>query len=222
MNNLSLVCTADTHFPIEPHRFPTGDVLILAGDFLYSGSEREWYPRLEALKAVRPKYREVLFVPGNHDLFFQHYAGPCIAELRAADIRALTPTKPTHEIDGVKFGGSPWVTGLPNWAYNATEEAVWAYLEGLGRVDVLISHSPPKAVLDSNGKGSYGTTAIRKYLHKYQPPLIVCGHVQEGYGTKTVDRTLVVNAAHCNYKYNQTNNPIVVTIDSKPATTVSV
>lgn len=215
---MRIVATADTHFPIYQDMehglaplLPDGDVLVIAGDFMYSGSEREWYPRVEALASIT-KYKHKLLVPGNHDLFFQHYAGPCLQEMRKAGVQCLTPTGPTHTIDGIRFGGCPFVTNLPNWAYNSDEDSIWGYLDSLGRVDVMIAHSPPRGVLDSDGKGNYGTGALRKYVARFQPEIVICGHVHEGYGSTTIGRTAVYNAAMCNGSYQQVNAAHVIEV----------
>ncbi len=215
---MKIVATADTHFPIYQDMeyggqplLPDGDVLVIAGDFMYSGTEREWYPRVNGLKRIT-KYQHKLLVPGNHDLFFQHYAGPCMQEMRAAGVHCLTPTGPKVEIEGIRFGGCPFVTNLPNWAYNADEDTIWGYLDSLGRVDVMIAHSPPRGVLDSDGRGQYGTGAMRKYIAKYEPEIVICGHVHEGYGTQVIGRTHVYNAAMCNADYVQANPAHVIEV----------
>lgn len=209
---MKIVATSDTHFPLDKEElFPDGDVLVIAGDVLYAGNIREWYPFLESLgNPWIQKYKHKLFVPGNHDLFFQHYAGPCLGEMRDKGFFCLTPTRPRTDINGVSFGGSPYVTGLPNWAYNTDEGALWRYLDSIGRVDVMITHAPPRGVLDSDGKGSYGTKAMRTYLSKFQPEILICGHVHEEYGTRVIGRTHVYNACMCNGNYKQVNVPHVI------------
>lgn len=211
-----LVATADTHFRFDQDLeyrgvplFPDGDIFILAGDFMYSGTEREWYKRVESLASLT-KYKHKLLVPGNHDLFFQHYAGPCMQEMRKAGVHCLTPTGPKTEIDGIRFGGCPFVTNLPNWAYNADEDRIWQYLDSLGRVDVMIAHAPPKGVLDSDGRGNYGTQALRRYIAKYEPEIVICGHVHEEYGTKVIGRTHVYNVAMCDGNYTMANPAMVI------------
>lgn len=177
---------------------------------MYVGNEAEWYPRLEAFAALPHKHK--IFVPGNHDRYFELYPGPCIQEMKKRGIEALTPTRPRTEIEGVTFGGLPFVKDLENWAYNSTEENIAAYLEHLTRVDVLISHSPPAGVMDGDGRGHYGLKALRRYVAGYQPKILICGHVHEGYGTKVVHRTHCYNAAMCNANYDQVNAPHVIEV----------
>ncbi|MEM0332077.1 MAG: metallophosphoesterase [Archaeoglobaceae archaeon] len=47
--------------------------------------------------------------------------------------------------------------------------------------DVLLSHCPPKGVLDLTNKGiNAGCEAIRKHAKKFK--LIICGHIHEAFG----------------------------------------
>lgn len=203
---MKLIATSDTHFAFSQELIPSGDVFVHAGDFMYSGYPGEWYPILESFRRTPHKHK--LLVPGNHDIFFQGFTGPCLQEMREAGVYCLTPTKPKTEIDGVRFGGCPFVTNLPNWAYNADENFIWDYLDDLGRVDVLICHSPPAGILD--GK-NYGVKAIRKYIHKYEPEVVICGHVHENGGEKRkVGKTQVYNVAMTNTDYQQVTPATVI------------
>ena len=207
---MRIVATSDTHYPIPREMIPDGDVFILAGDMMYTGFVDEWQPRLDAIAALPHKHK--LFVPGNHDIWFQQFAGPCIGQMKAAGITPLTETKPLITIDEVRFGGCPFVTGLPNWAYNSTEDFIHEYLEDMGRVDVLICHSPPSGIMDSDGKGRYGVVAIRRYKKRFEPEVMICGHVHEGYGAEQHGRTFVYNASLCDGDYKQVNPPHIIEV----------
>lgn len=209
---MKIAATSDTHFPLDnPDLFPDADVLVIAGDVLYAGNMKEWYPFLQSLESPHiQKYEHILFTPGNHDIFFQQYAGPCLQELRARRVHALTPTGPCVTIDGVRFAGCPFVTNLPNWAYNTDEDSLWGYLDSIGRRDVMIAHSPARGVLDSDGKGHYGTGAMRKYLAKFEPEILICGHVHEAHGSTTIGRTHVYNVSMCDGNYKQVNPATVI------------
>jgi Icc-related predicted phosphoesterase len=210
---MRLVATADTHFPVDPELIPDGDVFVLAGDFMYSGYIGEWYPRLDAIAALPHEHKIV--VCGNHDIHVQNYAGPALAEMRKAGIRVLGfPSKMSPKMDlpnGMTMGGSPFVHNLPGWAFNNDETAVWAYLDDMGRVDILVSHSPPRGLLDrgTGHGGHFGMAALRKYINRFQPDMFICGHVHEGYGTVKEGRTLVANVAHCDLDYKTVNPPMV-------------
>lgn len=211
---MKLVATADTHFHIDPATIPAGDVFVLAGDFMYSGYLSEWHSRVEALSKLPHPLKIV--VGGNHDRHLELYAGPALAELRNAGVTVVGPPsrKYGYKIElpnGMTLGGCPYVTNLGGWAFNSDEDAIWGHLDTMGRVDILVSHSPPKALLDrghGNG-GHFGLQALRKYMVKFQPKMIICGHVHEGYGHIKSDGVDVYNVAHCDLDYKMVNPPMV-------------
>ena len=61
---------------------------------------------------------------------------------------------------------------------------------------VLISHSPPKGILDISSDGRrLGSTALRDAIINKNPLLVVCGHIHASAGQ--IDRfgeTTVINA----------------------------
>lgn len=214
---MRIVATSDTHFPLSRAKvdIPAGDVFVLAGDFMYSGYLDEWHSRVEALSKL-PHPLKIL-VPGNHDLHIQLFAGPALAELRAAGVTVVgPPSRKYHNKivlpNGMTLGGCPYVSNLPGWAFNVDEDTVWGYLDTMGRVDILVAHSPPRAALDrAAGNGGHcGLQALRKYITRYQPDKLICGHVHEGYGRMMVDRTEVINVSMCNIQYEMVNAPVVL------------
>lgn len=63
------------------------------------------------------------------------------------------------------------------------------------KLDVLVSHHPPKGAVDRTFIGIRGgLTEIRRLLEVYQPKLHLCGHIHESRGTARVGETVVVNA----------------------------
>jgi Icc-related predicted phosphoesterase len=65
----------------------------------------------------------------------------------------------------------------------------------MGRVDVLISHSPPfNTSCDILWDGKHvGSKPLRRYIDRYQPIVVLSGHIHESPGTDTIGKTLVVN-----------------------------
>lgn len=208
--NIRIVATSDVHFPIPARLIPDGDVLILAGDFMYDGTPAEWYKRVEALEALPHKIK--LFVAGNHDFHLERYAGVALQELRKAGVHVIgPPTKSSwYKLEnGMTVLGLPFVTNLDNWAFNRTEEQLDEYLAYQGRADIVISHSPPKGILDGPG---YGAQAYRGYLLRCQPKIWICGHVHTDYGTHYQDGCEFHNVALCNEAYQQVNVPHIIDI----------
>ena len=61
---------------------------------------------------------------------------------------------------------------------------------------VLISHSPPRGVLDMSSDGrSLGSEAVREIIDIKKPELVVCGHIHGSAGrTARLGHTSVINA----------------------------
>jgi uncharacterized protein len=92
------------------------------------------------------------------------------------------------KIDGVPFfglGGGVPVTPLGAWSYDFGEEQASQLLAACPAGAVLVSHSPPKGIVDvsSNGK-SIGSTAVRDAIVWTRPRLVVCGHVHASAGQR--------------------------------------
>jgi Icc-related predicted phosphoesterase len=208
---VKIVATSDTHFAFGV--LPEGDVLIHAGDALYSGNAGEWNKFVESMS--RQPHKEKLYVPGNHDFYPYYYEGPAKAELRSAGVWNLYPKSYTLR-NGWRVIGCPFTSGLHGWAYpQDDQQKIYDYLKSHGRADIVVSHAPPAGVLDRGAHahgGHYGLQALRKYIVEYQPAIVICGHVHEGYGHQKVDRTDVYNVCMCDLDYKQSNKPIIIEI----------
>src|SRR4249919_1383104 len=220
---MKIVLTSDTHFPINPDLVNDGDVLIHAGDLMYSGQADEWYPRLEALKALPHKIK--ILVPGNHDFHIRNYEGSAAAELRAAGIKLLGASRSSTVVEGVKILGLPWVTNLPGWAFNVTEDKLATRLDDLGEVatsaDIIVSHCPPYKILDAcnpderrfKDQRHVGAKAYTTWLSNGVPKAVkhwVVGHIHESYGRTNVHGVEFYNVAMCDGDYKQVNSSMVI------------
>lgn len=161
------------------------DLVIAAGDFANHRQDLAGaMALLDGLKAP------VVMVPGNNE---------SEDELRvAAPDGALVLHGESAEVAGLKLFGIGYaipVTPFKDWSCDLTEEEGAALLAGCGEVDVLITHSPPKGVVDvaSNGM-SLGSTAVLETIKRVQPPLVVCGHIHDCWGQSAqVGGSRVVN-----------------------------
>lgn len=82
----------------------------------------------------------------------------------------------------------------PDELYLEECEAMMTSLRNL-RTDILITHGPPKGVLDEEGGESFGSAALRGVLEKVQPKLHCFGHIHESKGIRTLGNTICSNAA---------------------------
>ena len=59
---------------------------------------------------------------------------------------------------------------------------------------ILLVHVPPYGTkTDRIGKGHVGNKSVRDFIYEYQPLLVVCGHIHEGFGEDRIKKTLIIN-----------------------------
>jgi Icc-related predicted phosphoesterase len=123
-----------------------------------------------------------------------------------------------YEYEGLKFWGSPYSPSFHRqwWAFNADRgneiKSHWDLIPN--DTDVLITHGPPKGILDkclSDGFNA-GCEELNKKINEHQYPISVFGHIHEGYGFHWQNKTLCLNASVLNFDYVLTNKPFLVEI----------
>lgn len=165
------------------------DVVLLGGDLTDFGSPTD-AQRLVARLAEGPA--PVLAVAGNCD--------SAAIERRLAEL-GVSLFQRGVVIGDVGFHG---LSAMPPWRYGMyefSEEELARDLEtGHGQISgaawhVVLSHPPPRArQVDRTVKGeNVGSTALRQFIDRVQPHLVVCGHIHEGRGVEYLGRTAVVN-----------------------------
>ena len=215
---MRIVCLSDTHglHRDMTHPIPDGDVLVFAGDLCGHGEMYEvkafarWMGKLP--------HEHKIVVAGNHDWPFsarripleQQHARAYIEEIAGA----VYLNHEAAQVATLSVFGSPWTPQFGDWAFMyrhdaITAEARWNDVpEGL---DLLITHGPPKGILDRTVRGDFaGCDALRNRAKKARPRLHVFGHIHEAYGTTTENGTQYVNASVCNIRYEPINAPVVV------------
>lgn len=192
-NPIRVVCISDTHnsHRAQPH-LPDGDVLIHAGDLTQSGSLEELDDVLAWL-AAQPHLHK-LFVAGNHDV-----------ACTSPDIRDRTPDGLTYlensaaeiSVRGrtLRVYGSPYTPKHGSWPFQYPRIPPSSFVpSSQGQVndiwssippatDVLITHGPPFAHLDTD---NYGCYALLHSVWRVRPRLHVFGHVHSGRGVERV------------------------------------
>ena len=216
---MRLVVTSDTHHVVLPGTIPDGDVFIHAGDLMQTGYPSDFEAQLPWLAALPHKTK--LFIPGNHDFHLQVYPGPALQQLRSIGVWVVgLPGNDHYDSfklpNGMSLLGVPGVTNLPRWAFNSTEERFWEFMRRKGRHDIIVSHAPPKGILDFvppkgefSGKNA-GVEAFRAYAKHYRPEHWFFGHIHEGYGSSELNGTNFHNVAMCDRNYVHANSPVVL------------
>lgn len=219
---MRIVATSDTHFVPVQGWIPDGDVFIHAGDLMQDGYPSEWQERVDWLESL--PHKKKILVCGNHDFHLQVYPGPALQNLRSAGV--LVVGKPAFRDivelpNGMTLLGLPGVSGMRNWAFNWNPTDLIKYVHSFKgeKVDIVVSHSPLKGLLDWSEQGEGGHAGINEYwtiLRDCKPKVWIHGHIHEAYGHFTVDNngnvTEVYNVAMCNRSYRHQNPPMVIDV----------
>lgn len=147
----------------------------------------------EAKKAISQFSKPVLMVPGNWDStqFLEEFKNYCIHG-KVAEIKGL-------RIAG--YGSANVIPKmLPQTRFVYYDESEFSEFLNQAKPDVILSHMPPKGIVD--GKSKIGSEALRKYLEKQNPKLVVCGHSHD-YGHEQAGKTMVSNAGNLGKYFNQ-------------------
>jgi len=167
-------------------RSSEADAVIAAGDFasVHEGLE-------ETIDALKPIPVPTVLVPGNNETE---------DELRAACEGWESATVlhgQSTEIDGTRFFGlgagipvTPW-----DWSFDLDEQQASERLAACPDGAVLVVHSPPKGHCDTSSSGDHlGSQAILEAIEAKRPPLAVCGHIHEAWGSEDeIGQTQVIN-----------------------------
>lgn len=159
------------------------DLVIGAGDFcnLRRGLA-------EVMDMLSPLAAKAVMVCGNAE---------SAAELQAATRATVLHGAGTRAAGLSLFGLGCAVPPTPfgDWSCDLTEAEAAALLAPMGRVDILVTHAPPKGVADRSSSGrSLGSAAILAAIETMQPRFCLCGHIHDSWGERGhIGATEVIN-----------------------------
>lgn len=209
---MKIVCISDTHnFKIK---IPKCDLVLHAGDMTKQGSEEEYKEFLEWYSEVPATHKVV--IPGNHDFFCQRKETQSIE--MAAQLGVTMLNCSSVDIGGFKIYGYPWQPRFYDWAFNANSDELKRMAAKIPECDILISHGPPKGILDKVKYAEVGQDPHVGDIHllnrilEIKPRLVVTGHIHEASGTLSKDGIQFINASTCNLQYKPVNKPFQITL----------
>lgn len=233
-----IVATSDLHgFLPDPLDIPEADLLIIAGDICpdhpigkreryglndngashqaewLDGEFRRWLDR------VYQRVDRVIGIWGNHDFVGE----PNRFGVEPPNLDMAFLNDETVEIDGLKIHGTPWVPGLPRWAFHGSEEFLKARAESIpSDLDILISHGPPYGTADfvapQFGSLNVGDRALAGALGSLNPELLICGHIHEQYGLhKDENGVHIANVSYVDENYVPGNKPMDFIVEPRSA-----
>ena len=207
------------------------DVLLLAGDVFESTIPAT--PLLSFFDKARNDFgvRRIVMTPGNHDLdiaaqwfrdhrddicdynewqFRRPFCNPDImGRLESAGVDVLIDR--TIDIDGIKIHGSPWSPTFCGWAFMDKDRNLAGRYDGIGNVDIWISHSPPRIygseidIITDPGSDygkQCGSVSLADAIGQVQPRYFLCGHIHSGdHNLLEVGRTKCYNVSHVDEMY---------------------
>ena len=148
------------------------DLVIGAGDF---ANHREDVP--EALNLLTGIKAPFVAVPGNNEsdkeLRDAAHIGTTVLHGEGTEIAGL-------QVFGIGCGipATPW-----SWSFDMSDEEAATILAGCDAADILVTHSPPKGVVDEARPGvHFGSQAIHGAILRIRPKLVFCGHIHESWG----------------------------------------
>lgn len=211
---MKIVAISDTHNLHSRLDIPECDVLIHSGDATNNGTEPEVRAFMEWFGA-QPARRK-LFVPGNHDVLFESEMAfaKSIAVEHGVDVLMGGECA---EIGGYTFCGYQMVPAFGRWAFGLKDmekRILGARMCIPDDVDVLITHAPPKGILDSNRRGTIcGCEGLLIRAFELRPRFHIFGHIHESHGVAYGLHTTFANAASLGARSSHgVNDPIVLRI----------
>ncbi|MEJ2730686.1 MAG: metallophosphoesterase [Deltaproteobacteria bacterium] len=164
------------------------DVVIGAGDFCVA--RRGLDDIIAALSVIK---KPSVLVAGNAESH-EELAEACRSWPTAQVLHGSQTT--LDDVTYYGIGGGIPITPFGAWSWDFSEAEAKKLLQDIRPGGVLISHSPPKGVLDMSSDGrSLGSQAVRDVIGTKNPKLVVCGHIHGSAGRTTrLGSTDVINA----------------------------
>lgn len=221
-----IVMVSDTHRQHHNLDIPKGDVIICAGDITGRGGQSNYLDFIHWYSALPHPFK--ILIVGNHDIGVEGGKIDIDTMCQNNDIIYLQDESYTivNGEDVIKVWGSPVTPQFGyGWAFNRSTtiansmsiEALAKGWEYIGNhwdkipedTDILVTHGPPKGILDEVehfGKiENTGCPVLRKKIESLDSiKLHVFGHIHEGRGIQVMKNPdkIYVNASVLDETYN--------------------
>lgn len=175
------------------------------------------------LESAIPRDCQVVGIAGNHDFVFEK---PFLVPRDLPWTYLKDSLAPLEAAGGLRVWGTPWVPGLPYWAFYGREEALSARADLIPEgLDVLMTHGPPYGAGDyiptsekqRNKYGNFGgehvgDPSLVPIIKERAPKVVVCGHIHEARGVHALpdspsDWDPIYNVAAVNEVYELHKQP---------------
>lgn len=167
-----------------------GDVVLISGDLTHFGHE---FQASNVVSIIKMRNKNVFAVHGNCDYpdvrFFLEKEG---VSLHGRIV----------EYEGIIFTGIGGSLPCPGRTPNEyLEDEIDSILKGIsekipgGSKVIFVSHEPPyNTMCDLTRAGQHvGSRAVRDFIERVKPLLVVCGHIHESRAIDEIGETKIVN-----------------------------
>lgn len=193
------------------------DLLVIGGDITTGGTPEDAQRAIEGWGALVPR---LLAVAGNMD-------SPAI-EARLDQLGVALDQRGVVIGNVGIFGVSAAPISPLRTPYELDEDELARRIDAaFGQVVgcpllIFCPHAPPRdTACDRLPNGEHvGSEAVRRFVEREQPQLVLCGHIHESRGTDRVGRSLIVNpgpAAAGHYAVVDTDAGLAVRLDGSKA-----
>ena len=224
---MKITIISDLHNKYNRIELSGGDLIICCGDVSSMGYSGEIEIFLNWFN--KTNYRYKVFIAGNHDFYFdysreaytrqgaQRWKNPQYTEEDVSKLLSQYPdiiylNDSGCEIEGIKIWGSPITPWFHDWAFNRLRgEDIKTHWDMIPEdTDILITHGPPKGILDQVGDNyeSQGCEHLWNRVLEVNPIIHCFGHIHEGYGAKEFHGINFINASALNHRNVYQNKAI--------------
>lgn len=187
-----------------------GDLLICAGDWTFKGDSTELAEMGHWLEQQCYKYRDIVYIAGNHDWGFERDKHESVGLFPK---KAIYLNDSSVIIQGLKIHGSPIQPEFCNWAFNRFPDEIKAHWDMIPEdADIVVTHGPPKGILDLARGMNVGCPYLLDKIMQVKPKLHIFGHIHEGYGIEVQNGIYFINASLMNRRYKPVNKVITMNI----------
>jgi Icc-related predicted phosphoesterase len=184
---INITFLADTH---GVHRYTSlrgGDILIIGGDIF--DINQTLPPENIAEWLLKVPYTYKFIIPGNHDKKLEIF--PKIKNTFILNHNDIT-------ISDFSIYGAPAIIlqeDTEEFSYKTcTEEELKKRLPNK-KYDILVTHGPPKGILDIKQGKNVGSNSLYEYIQNYPPKYHLFGHAHHSKGIFKNKKTTFINGS---------------------------
>ncbi|MFI3320654.1 MAG: metallophosphoesterase [Rikenellaceae bacterium] len=225
---MKIIATSDLHGHLP--QIESCDILIIAGDITPKALDGEleaqkvWYREIFLVWANAVDCRDIVIVPGNHDMLytelFPDASKPYPWRADIAEQSKIIPLcNSLVELQGVTIYGTPALAkNKSKGEFTLSGDTLVQTLNMIpARVDFLVTHNPPCGIEGlgySIKKGiDKGSKELTRAIENRDIRYVICGHAHEGNHREVVWRgKRLLNVSLCDGAKQPKNPPVTINI----------